>query len=73
MNDRQGIADLDLQTIAALSGMPKVKNLVNPKNPAEMSERVIVTFKPIPKNYPDAGISAYRKDSATRFSATGST
>ena len=61
MNDRQGIADLDLQTIAALSGMPKVKNLVNPKNPAEMSERVIVTFKPIPKNYPDAGISAYRE------------
>ena len=61
MKDRQGIADLDLQTIAALSGMPKVKNLVNPKNPAEMSERVTVTFKPIPKNYPDAGISAYRE------------
>ena len=61
MNDRQGIADLDLQTIAALSGMPKVKNLVNPKNPAEMSERVVVTFKPIPKNYPDAEISAYRE------------
>ncbi len=61
MNDHQGIADLDLQTIAALTGMPKIKNLVNPKNPTEMSERVIVTFKPIPKNYPDTEISAYRE------------
>lgn len=61
MDDHQGIADLDLQTIAALTGMPKIKNLVNPKNPTEMSERVTVTFKPIPKNYPDTGISAYRE------------
>lgn len=61
MNDRQGIADLDLRTIAALAGMPKIKNLVNPKNPTEMSDRVTVTFKPIPKNYPDTEISAYRE------------
>lgn len=61
MNDNQGIADLDLQTIAALAGMPKIKNLVNPKNPAQMSERVTVTFKPLPKNYPDTEISAYRE------------
>ncbi len=61
MNDHQGIADLDLRTIAALAGMPKIKNLVNPKNPTEMSERVIVTFKPLPKNYPDTEISAYRE------------
>lgn len=61
MNDHKGIADLDLQTIAALAGMPKIKNLVNPKNPTEMSERVTVTFKPIPKNYPDTEISAYRE------------
>ena len=61
MKDRQGIADLDLRTIAALAGMPKIKNLVNPKDPTEMSERVIVTFKPIPKNYPDTEISAYRE------------
>ena len=61
MKDRQGIADLDLRTIAALAGMPKIKNLVNPKNPTEMSERVTVTFKPIPKNYPDTEISAYRE------------
>ncbi|MXW43598.1 MAG: non-ribosomal peptide synthase [Candidatus Dadabacteria bacterium] len=61
MNDSQGIADLDLRTIAALSGMPKIKNLVNPKNPTEMSERVIVTFKPLPKNYPDTEINAYRE------------
>jgi len=61
MNDSQGIADLDLRTIAALAGMPKIKNLVNPKNPTEMSERVIVTFKPLPKNYPDTEISAYRE------------
>lgn len=61
MNDHQGIADLDLRTIAALAGMPKIKNLVNPKDPTEMSERVIVTFKPLPKNYPDTEISAYRE------------
>ena len=61
MNNHQGIADLGLQTIAALTGMPKIKNLVNPKNPAEMSERVTVTFKPIPKNYPETEISAYRE------------
>lgn len=60
MND-QAIADLDLRTIAALAGMPKIKNLVNPKNPAEMSQRVIVTFKPIPRNYPETEISAYRE------------
>ena len=61
MNDHQGIADLDLRTIAALAGMPKIKNLVNPKDPTEMSERVIVTFKPLPKNYPDTEINAYRE------------
>lgn len=60
MND-QVIADLDLQTIAALSGMPKIKNLVNPKNPVQMSQRVTVTFKPLPKNYPNTEISAYRE------------
>ena len=60
MND-QAIADLGLRTIAALAGMPKIKNLVNPKNPAEMSQRVTVTFKPIPKNYPETEISAYRE------------
>ncbi len=61
MNDHHGIADLGLQTIAALTGMPKIKNLVNPKDPTEMSERVIVTFKPLPKNYPYTEISAYRE------------
>ena len=61
MNNHQGIADLGLQTIAALAGMPKIKNLVNPKNPAEMSERVTVTFKPLPKNYRQTEISAYRE------------
>ena len=61
MNNHQGIADLGLQTIAALAGMPKIKNLVNPKNPAEMSQRVTVTFKPLPKNYRETEISAYRE------------
>ena len=61
MNDHKGIADLDLRTITALAGMPKIKNLVNPKDPTEMSERVIVTFKPLPKNYPDTEINAYRE------------
>ena len=61
MNSNQGIADLGLRTITALAGMPKIKNLVNPKNPAEMSKRVTVTFKPLPKNYPHPEIIAYRE------------
>jgi hypothetical protein len=71
MNGHQGIADLGLHTIAALSGMPKIKNLVNPKNPTEMSERVTVTFKPLPKNYPDTEISAYRERLRNSLLQTG--
>ncbi len=61
MNDHQAIADLGLSTIAALTGMPKSTNIVNPKNPAEMSSRVIVTFKPLPKNFKDPQIIEYRE------------
>lgn len=73
MNNHQGIADLGLQTIAALSGMPKIKNLINPKNPTEMSKRVIVTFKPLPKNYPDTEISAYRERLRNSLLSNGAT
>jgi len=61
MNNHRGIADLSLQTIVALTGMPKLKNVVNPKNPEDMSQLVTVTFKPLPKNYRETEISAYRE------------
>ncbi|MCY4263114.1 MAG: non-ribosomal peptide synthase [Candidatus Dadabacteria bacterium] len=61
MSDNKEIADLGLHTITALAGMPKIKNLINPKNPTEMSERVTVTFKPLPRKYSNTEIIAYRE------------
>ncbi|MGH7885808.1 MAG: hypothetical protein ACRENO_08955, partial [Thermodesulfobacteriota bacterium] len=54
------IADLDIETIIALAGMPLNKDIINPKNPAEMAERVRVTFKPVPHNYFDFEVKKYR-------------
>ncbi len=61
MSDNQVIADLSLDTIATLSGMPKAQDRVNPKNPAEMSGRVTVTFKPLPKKFQNSEIIRYRE------------
>ncbi len=69
MSDNRSIADLSLDTIASLSGMPKTRDRVNPKNPAEMSVRVTVTFKPLPEKFPNSEIIRYRerlKDSLVR-------
>lgn len=55
------IADLNLDTIASLAGMPRIRNMVNPKDPTKMGERVTVTFKPLPRRYADAEIVRYRQ------------
>ena len=54
------IADLDLKTITALAGMPTKNDIINPKNPREMAERVRVTFKPVPHNYFEGEVKNYR-------------
>lgn len=46
-----GLADLDLETIISIAGMPVQKELVDPRNPKEMAERVRVTFRPVPNGY----------------------
>jgi len=46
-----GLADLDLETIISIAGMPVQKELVDPRNPEEMAERVRVTFRPVPNEY----------------------
>ncbi len=55
------IADLELSTISILSGMPVNKDIINPKMPREMAERVKVTFRPLPSNYYEGNVKNYRE------------
>ena len=55
------IADLDLTTITVLSGMPLNKDIVNPKKPREMAEKVRVTFRPLPDSYYESDIKEFRQ------------
>jgi len=54
------LADLDVETILNLVGMPVQKELVNPRNPKEMAEKVRVTFRPLPKGYDNKTIINFR-------------
>ncbi|MEQ9619487.1 MAG: hypothetical protein RIG61_09975 [Deltaproteobacteria bacterium] len=54
------LADLELETIIALAGMPVQKELVNPRMPAEMAKRVRVTFRPLPANYGNQIVKRFR-------------
>ena len=58
------IADVELSTIAVLSGMPVNKDIINPKMPREMAERVKVTFRPVPANYYEGNVKNYREQSS---------
>ena len=55
------IADLDLATITVLSGMPLNKDIINPKKPREMAERVRVTFRPLPDSYYESNVKNFRE------------
>ena len=55
------IADLELTTISVLAGMPVNKDIINPKMPSEMAERVKVTFRPLPANYYEGNVKNYRE------------
>lgn len=55
------IADLDVDTITVLSGMPLNKNMVNPKEPKDMAEKVRVTFRPLPEPYYEPDIINFRQ------------
>jgi hypothetical protein len=59
MNDTQ-LADLDLETIISLAGIPPQKDIINPKNPLEMAKRVRVTFRPLPNGYGNETIIRFR-------------
>ena len=54
------LADLEVDTILNLVGMPVQKELVNPRNPKEMAEKVRVTFRPLPKGYDNKTIINFR-------------
>ena len=54
------IADLDLNTIIRISGMPENKDIINPRNPSEMASRVRVTFRPVPDNYGHPEVVQFR-------------
>jgi hypothetical protein len=54
------LAGLDLETIISLGGMPAQKELVNPRDPKQMAEKVRVTFRPLPKGYPNKTIIDFR-------------
>jgi len=55
------IADLDLATITVLSGMPLNKDIINPKKPREMAEKVRVTFRPLPDSYYESNVKNFRE------------
>jgi len=55
------IADIELTTISVLAGMPVNKDIINPKMPREMAERVKVTFRPLPANYYEGNVKNYRE------------
>lgn len=61
------LADLDLETIIALTGMPVQKDVVNPTNPLEMAKKVSVTFRPLPKGYKNEAIVEFRRRLEERF------
>jgi hypothetical protein len=54
------LADLDLETIISLAGMPVQKELVDPRDPKQMAEKVRVTFRPLPKGYANKTIIDFR-------------
>jgi hypothetical protein len=55
------IADLDLETIISLAGIPPQKDIINPRDPKEMAKRVKVTFRPLPDVYENKTIIEFRK------------
>ncbi|MGH7806614.1 MAG: hypothetical protein ACRENT_00810 [Thermodesulfobacteriota bacterium] len=59
MTDLQ-IADLDLETIISLAGIPPQKDIINPRDPKEMGKRVKVTFRPLPDGYGNKIIIEFR-------------
>ncbi len=55
------IADLDIETIISLAGIPPQKDIINPRDPKEMAKRVKVTFRPLPDVYGNKTVIEFRK------------
>ncbi len=55
----QRLADIDLQTIVSLTGMPQLRDIANPTDPREMAPNVRVTFRPVPDGYGNTQIKSF--------------
>lgn len=65
------LADLDLKTILSLAGMPPQKEIINPRNPREMAERVKVAFRPLPGGYDNRAVIKFRKELEEKLQNNG--
>ncbi|MGQ0793733.1 MAG: hypothetical protein ACT4NX_06525 [Deltaproteobacteria bacterium] len=68
---RGEIADLDLATIIALTGIPPQRGIVNPKNPGEMAKKVKVTFRPLSNKYENKTILRFYRRLEEKLKALG--
>ncbi len=69
--DSHKLADLELDTIISLAGMPPQKELVNPRMPSEMAKRVRVTFRPLPKNFGNQVVIRFREKLEQKLKQNG--
>lgn len=67
----QKLADLELETIISLAGMPVQKELVNPRNPSEMAKKVRVTFRPLPGDYGNQIVKKFREQLEEKLRENG--
>ncbi len=65
------IADLDIETIVGISGIPLNKDMINPRNPSEMAKRVRVTFRPLPDNFYNKDVIEFRQKLADTLRENG--
>lgn len=69
--DSGRFADLELNTIITLTGMPDQKDFVNPRDPKEMARKVRVTFRPLPRNYNNHIVMGFRDKLRDKLSEHG--
>lgn len=69
--DSGRFADLEINTIITLTGMPDQKEFVNPRDPKEMAKKVRVTFRPLPRNYNNQIVTGFREKLRDKLSEAG--
>ena len=58
----ENFAQLPIETITGLLGLPSQKGLINPRMPHDMAAKIRVTFRPLPRGYRNKVIVKYRRD-----------